>query len=91
MTRKPPPRPATPADVVARAVEMYAAGMGSEAVGAELGISGTTVTEYARKAGVPIRTKAGRDRRHEEHALTGGRWVVVRGVRRWVPDGERVA
>jgi len=76
------------AETRAKAVEMYASGMAAIWVAEELGLSDSSVLRFARAARVPIRHGHGDYAAitEAEVALTGGRWVNVRGVQRWVPD-----
>lgn len=63
------------------AVRLYASGVASERVAAQLGVSPTSVTNWARKAGVPVRSRNVRDSGPIGYE---GRWVLRGAV--WRPE-----
>lgn len=58
-------------------------------IGARFGIAKTTVSARAARMGLPPRYRRAGSVRAELHdpiGLHDGRWVVRRGVQRWVPS-----
>ena len=77
-----------PADTKARAVEMYASGMGCEHVGKALGVSKDAVLIWVRASGGTVR-KVGRPRKARptpiaDKSAPTGRRVRVGMVWKWV-------
>jgi hypothetical protein len=49
------------------------------------------VSKVRLRLGLPTHREVLRLLAERELSLAGGRWAPVRGVQRWVPDGEREA
>lgn len=81
----------TPPEVQAAILADYAAGMSSVVAAEKHGVSSSAILRYVRAAGLTrgmtqarIATRKRKARQLEaEIALTGGDWVVRRGVRYW--------
>ena len=76
--------------VARRAIaEDYAAGMSGPDIAKKYGIGQASVYRIVNVAVPPpkrlTRNDRSKIRREEEFALTGGRWVPVRGIQRWEP------
>jgi hypothetical protein len=68
----------------------YADGMSSKQVADKYGLADSTVLRYVTHEGINRSLSAAKNierrKREAELALTGGRWVNVRGVMRWQAD-----
>lgn len=93
-------KPPTPPETVAAIIADYAAGISTTAAAVKYGISSASAHRYVAAAGINRSHAEAKDRakqrakqrarreREKESALTGGRWVRVGLVHRWVVDEE---